>query len=95
MITNDKNINYLKHQVVLKICEAAWEGEIDNDVRERIVNEISPGPKPEYRCCVYKEREIVRGRIRLAVGENANVNNPTKNVVQVIEPACDECPIAS
>ena len=95
MITNDKNINYLKHQVVLKICEAAWEGEIDNDVRERIVNEISPGPKPEYRCCVYKEREIVRGRIRLAMNENANVDNPTKNVVQVIEPACDECPIAT
>ena len=95
MITNDKNINYLKHQVVLKICEAAWEGEITNDVREKIVHEISPGPKPEYRCCVYKEREIVRGRIRLALNENANVNNPTKNVVQVIEPACDECPIAS
>ena len=58
MITNDKNINYLKHEVVLKVCEAAWEGEITNDVREKIVNEISPGPKPEYRCCVHSCLEV-------------------------------------
>ena len=27
------------------------------------------GPEPTFRCCIYKEREIVRQRIRLAEGK--------------------------
>jgi [FeFe] hydrogenase (group B1/B3) len=42
---------------------------------------------------VYKEREIVRGRIRLAMGQNPDVGYETKNVVAVIPPACDDCSI--
>ena len=93
MVTNDKGIVELKHIILREVCRLAWEGQLNTENTEKIVYEVSPGPKPQYRCCVYKEREIVRGRIRLAMGENPDPTQPTKNVVAVIPPACDDCPI--
>ena len=81
MVTNDKGIVELKHQVMREVCRMAWTGTLNHDNIEKLVFEISPGPKPEYRCCVYKEREIVRGRINLAMGLDATPENPRKNVV--------------
>ena len=95
MITNDRGIRDLKHDIATEVCKLAWEGALTEENREKIVLKISPGPKPEYRCCVYKERAIVRERIRLASGLNADVTNDTKNVVQVIRPACDDCPTST
>ena len=65
MITNDKGLVELKHHVIREVCRQAWQGEITHDDRERIAREISPGPKPHYRCCVYREREIVLMRYGL------------------------------
>ena len=93
MITNDKSIVELKHFILREVCALAWEDRLNAENTEKIVYQVSPGPKPQYRCCVYKEREIVRGRIRLAMGQNPDVGYETKNVVAVIPPACDDCPI--
>lgn len=41
------------------------------------------------RCCIYKERAIIGERIKMATGGDRN--NP--NVIEVIELACDECPV--
>ena len=95
MITNDKGIRDLKHEIATEVCKLAWEGRLTADEQARIVYRVSPGPKPEYRCCVYKERAIVQERIRLASGLNADVTNDTRNVVQVIRPACDDCPTST
>ncbi len=95
MITNDKGIRDLKHDIATEVCRLAWEDKLNEDEKEKIVMTISPGPKPDYRCCVYKERAIVRERIRLACGQNADVTNDTRNVVQVIRPACDDCPTST
>ena len=93
MMTNDKAIVELKHSILKDVCELAWAGEITPDNLEKIVYRVSPGPKPQYRCCVYKEREIIRGRIRLAQGLSPDPVNESKNVVAVIPAACDDCPI--
>ena len=95
MLTNDKGIVDLKHHIMREVCRMAWEDQLDHEHREQLVLQISPGPKPEYRCCVYKEREIVRERIRLASGLNSSAGFTGKNVVQVIRAACDDCPISS
>ena len=93
MITNDKSLVDLKHLILREVCRLAWDGQLTQDNLEKLVLEVSPGPKPEYRCCVYKEREIVRGRIRMAMGQDPDVTKPTRNVVAVIPAACDDCPI--
>ena len=41
------------------------------------------------RCCVYKERAILGERVKIAMG--GDKENP--NVIEVIEIACDECPM--
>ena len=41
------------------------------------------------RCCVYKERAILAERVKIAMG--GDKDNP--NVIEVIDIACDECPI--
>lgn len=93
MITNDKGIVELKHFVMREVCALAWEDRLTAEETEKIVYEVSPGPKPQYRCCVYKEREILRGRIRLAMGQNPEPGKTSRNVVAVIPAACDDCPI--
>lgn len=93
MITNDKGLVGFKHKIMEEVCRLAWNDELDEEHKEKLVYKLAPGPKPEYRCCVYKEREIVRQRIRLACGLSTTYNEDSKNIVQVIDPACDECPI--
>ena len=76
MITNDKGIRDLKHDIATEVCKLAWEGKLTEEEREKIVYQVSPGPKPEYRCCIYKEREIVPwAKIPLGLG-GVIINNP-------------------
>ena len=95
MVTSDQSIVRLKHSIMEEVCKLAWNGELDAEHKEQVVYEIIPGPRPTYRCCVYKEREIVRQRVILSCAENLPTNPDSKNVVQVIQPACDDCSIAS
>ena len=60
MITNDKGLVELKHHVIREVCRMAWDDLLTHEERERVVYQMSPGPKPTYRCCIYKEREIIR-----------------------------------
>lgn len=41
------------------------------------------------RCCIYKERAILGERVKLAMGGDTS----NENVIEVIEIACDECPV--
>ena len=95
MVTNDFGMNRFKHNIIEEVCRLEWNGQNDQEHIEELVLKLIPGPKPDYRCCIYKEREIVRQRIRLAQGQSTTYNPDSKNIVQVIDSACDECPIAA
>ncbi len=84
----DTNVQRLKYQVLKEVIKKAYNDDLVNCYRD-IPKAISPGPKPLARCCVYKERAIIEERINLAMGGNRE--NP--NSVEVIDIACDECPI--
>ena len=84
----DTAVQKLKYDVLKAIIRNEYEHCYDN-IYIDIPKEISPGPKATMRCCIFKERAIVQERIKLARG--GNKNNP--NVVEVIDIACDECPI--
>ena len=85
----DTEVQYLKYRVLKSVSKYAFAGTLHKNL-PRIPEEIIPGPKPTTRCCIYKERAIVNERIKLALG--GNPDNP--NVVEVIDIACDECPVA-
>ncbi len=84
----DTQVQELKYRVLKEVAKSYYAGTLDKDI-DNIPKIISPGPKPTMRCCIYKERAIAAERVKLAMG--GNESNP--NMLEVIEPACDQCPI--
>ena len=84
----ETRIQDLKYQVLKEVAKEAWEGDLVENVLD-IPKKIIPGKKPSMRCCVYKERAILQERVKLAMGGKRA--NP--NIIEVIDIACDECPI--
>ncbi|MDO5134491.1 MAG: 4Fe-4S dicluster domain-containing protein [Eubacteriales bacterium] len=92
MFTRESDINDVKQTVLEQVAALAFEGTLD-EKRDQIPYEIIPGHKATFRCCVYREREIIRQRIRLAEGKYPVEGQRNKNIVQVLDSACAECPI--
>lgn len=90
------DIMQIKHEVLSAVATYAFAGKLAEGTNE-IPYELIPGIKPRFRCCVYREREIIRQRIRMAMGklpqDVANTNEDPAQVVHVIPCACEGCPI--
>ena len=84
----ETKIQYLKYQVLKEVAKETWEGNLVENVLD-IPKKILPGKIPTMRCCVYKERAILQERVKLAMGGNRK----EPGIIEVIEIACDECPI--
>jgi hypothetical protein len=82
MLTNDATILKIKHEVLYQVAKLAYAGEFD-EKKDELAYKLIPGPKPQFRCCVYKEREIVRQRVRLAEGlcPTESDHSGSKNVI--------------
>ncbi len=89
----DDNIIKIKHDVLYEVARAAFAGTLEEE-RDHLPQKMIPGPIPHFRCCVYKEREIIRQRIRLAEGKAVGPKDDG-NIVQVISSACEDCPIST
>ncbi len=88
MLKFDTNVQELKYKVLKEVARSTFKGTLLEDYNE-IPKIIVPGPKPSMRCCIYKERAIVLERMKLATGGNKERDN----VVEVMNIACDECPV--
>ena len=84
----DTKVQYLKYKVLREVARLAWEDKLLDNIMD-IPKKLVPGNEPTMRCCVYKERAILGERVKLAMG--GDKSNP--NVIEVIEIACDECPV--
>ena len=84
----DTKVQYLKYKVLREVAREEWNGTLKENMLA-IPKRIVPGNKPTMRCCVYKEHAILADRVQLAMGGDRE--NP--NVIEVIETACDECPM--
>lgn len=84
----DTKVQHLKYKVLREVARCAWDDTLLENVMD-IPLKIVPGKVPTMRCCVYKERAILGERVKLAMG--GNKDNP--NVIEVIDIACDECPM--
>lgn len=89
----DENVIRIKHDVLYEVAKLAFSGELDAK-RDHIALELIPGPTPRFRCCIYKEREIIRQRVRLAEGKAPGPVDDG-NIIQVVSSACEDCPISS
>ena len=89
----DANVIKIKHAVLEEVARLAFAGELE-ERKDDIPFKLIPGPTPQFRCCIYKEREIIRQRVRLAEGKAPGVEDDG-NIIQVISSACEDCPISS
>ncbi len=84
----DTKVQHLKYKVLREVARLAWDGTLFEGMMD-IPKQIIPGKEPTMRCCVYKERAILGERVKLAIG--GDKSNP--NIIEVIDIACDECPV--
>lgn len=84
----DTKVQHLKYKVLREVAREAWNDTLLDNLLS-IPEKIVPGNTPTMRCCVYKERAILSERVKIAMG--GDKENP--NVIEVIEIACDECPM--
>ncbi|NDL67815.1 4Fe-4S dicluster domain-containing protein [Anaerotalea alkaliphila] len=84
----ENNVQLLKHKVLKEVARSAFQGTLERDLPS-IPERIIQGPEAETRCCIYKERAIVNERVKLALGGDGD----RKNNIQVIDIACDDCPV--
>ena len=84
----DTKVQDLKYRVLREVARLAWDDTLLDNIMD-IPTKLIPGKESTMRCCVYKERAILGERVKLAIG--GDKSNP--NVIEVIEIACDECPV--
>ena len=84
----DTKVQYLKYKVLREVARQAWHDTLLDNILD-IPKTLVPGNEPTMRCCVYKERAILAERVRIAMGGDKN----NHNVIEVIDIACDECPV--
>lgn len=86
-----------KFDVLKEVADQAFKQCISNDIEDEIAHKLISRQKADFRCCVYKEREIIRQRTRLALGKEpvktGKLESKATQVVKVIEAACDGCSI--
>lgn len=84
----DTKVQHLKYKVLREVARQAWNDTLLENLFE-IPKTIVPGKEATMRCCVYKERAILSERVKIAMGGDSN----NHNCIEVIDIACDECPI--
>lgn len=63
----DTNVQEIKYKTLKEVIRSAYEGNLQSAALD-IPKKLAPGPKPELRCCIYKERAILGERVKLAMG---------------------------
>ncbi len=84
----DTKVQHLKYKVLREVARQVWNDTLFDNLLD-IPKTLVPGNEPTMRCCVYKERAILAERVKIAMG--GDKLNP--NVIEVIDIACDECPV--
>ncbi len=100
------DLDTIKTAVYHAVSQYAYRGVL-NEKLDDIPYEIIKGQKPRFKCCVYREREIISQRLILLCEKNHTVEeklNRTRTVVKdteldpsqvvhVLPSACELCPI--
>lgn len=84
----ENHVQKIKSQVLKEVAYFAFNGTLEQNVG-RIPYIVNPGPDEKYRCCIYHERAISEERVKMALGGSRF----TPGVLEVLEAACDQCPV--
>lgn len=91
----DNEARQFKFDVLREVSKRTFANECGENTPDILAKFLIPNTKANFRCCVYKEREVIRERTRLAMGNDPLLKEdvPQSQVVRVMEAACDGCTI--
>lgn len=92
MIGKNDTLESIKYEILYQVAKHAYAGDL-KEVEPELPYEMVQGPLPTFRCCIYRECEIVRQRIRMAQGLPPVISSTNRNTIQIITSACEGCPI--
>ena len=97
-------ITKIRRKVLTMLAKMTYDGNLPDHVYDvlQIVNENTP----RLRCCVHKERAVLKERINVALGMDTDMNiiqasqkaleepvDRTQHVIAVLPEACSACPV--
>ena len=94
----------IRRKVLTELAQMTFEGRLREDV-ETIIQTVVTDDGPRYRCCVHKERAVLKDRIKSALSQPMTTSIPAAAeaalngiiadtpVIQVLPVACDQCPL--
>ena len=94
----------IRRKVLTEIAQMTFEGRLQEDI-ETILQSVVTEEGPRYRCCVHKERAVLKDRIKSALSQPMSISIPEaaaaaldgiisdSPVIQVLPVACDQCPL--
>jgi len=68
MSTNDNQIKHLKREILIRITEAFLSGDFEENTRKIPYVMRPKGCEVNLRCCVHKERAVIRDRVVAGLG---------------------------
>ena len=84
----ENRVEVIRYQVLREMARHAWEGHDAFTAFNEISNVVAKKGEPPMSCCIYKDRAIIAERMRIGLGEF----HGSKDTIQVVSIACDECP---
>lgn len=84
----ENNVEKIKYKVLREMARHAWRGEDAFTAFNAIAQVVVKKGDPTMSCCIYKDRAIIAEQMRIGLGEF----HGSKDTVQVVSIACDECP---
>ncbi len=94
----------IRSKVLAEIARMAYAGSLEKDISS-MMDIIVSEAGPRYRCCVHKERAVLRQRINLTLSQSLNLTQEEAAAgalageiedmpfIHVLPEACDQCPI--
>ncbi|MBQ7889370.1 MAG: 4Fe-4S binding protein [Erysipelotrichaceae bacterium] len=85
-----------KFDVMREVAKRCFEGKLNDNLPDELAHLLIPTNTAYFRCCIYKEREIIRERTKIACLKDPQTGKEVENkkqIVRILEPACDGCTI--
>ena len=95
----------IRREVLSQIAKLTFEGELDKENIGDILDNIVTEDGPRYRCCVHKERAVLKDRVRFIMAQplDLGISEAAKQalngqvadmpIINIMPEACDQCPI--
>ena len=95
----------IRRKVLSEIARLTFSNDLDKANIIEVLDEVVHQSGPRYRCCVHKERAVVKDRVKFAMAQSLDngVAEAAQNALEghvadmptinIMPEACDQCPI--